>query len=236
MALVTNGLVNRLDASVLLLSGFSNNQTLLDAFIPDQVSSKPWYGSAGYSMYVTASASPASNKPVIRLFTGNLSPGNLMDYLDYNTMTVLIAAKRTGPSYNNLWQGLFSLQFYNTGKGIRGATLLSITNNNNTGGFNNWGTYSGIVTNASTSAMNLNTPYVIGMTINSDTSGTCYTNTSATGTFTNTKAQGYCGIGGLGSAEGYFVGDIYEVLIYNRVLTYSEVSASSNYLIGKWFA
>ena len=128
MALVTNGLVNRLDASVLLLSGFSNNQTLLDAFIPDQVSSKTWYGSDGYSMYVAASASPSSNKPVIRLFTGNLSPGNLMDYLDYNTMTVLIAAKRTGPSYNNLWQGLFSLQFYNTGKGIRGATLLSITN------------------------------------------------------------------------------------------------------------
>jgi hypothetical protein len=236
MALVTNGLVNQLDASVLLLSGFSNNQTLLDAFIPDQVNSKPWYGSAGYSMYVAASASPASNKPVIRLFTGNLSPGNFNDYLNYDSMTVLIAAKRTGPSYNNLWQGLFSLPFNNTGKGVRGVTLLSITNNNNVGGFNNWGTYGNTVTTATTSAMNINTPYVIGMSVNPDTSGTFYTNTSATGTFTSTKAQGYYGIGGLESGDGFFAGDIYEVLIYSRVLTYSEVSASSNYLIGKWFA
>lgn len=236
MALVTNGLINQLDASVLLLSGFSNNQTLLDAFIPDQVGTNTWHGSNGYSMYVATSASPIGNKPVIRLIQGNLTPSNFNDYLNYDEMTVLIAAKRTGASYTNTWQGLFSLPFYNTGLGVKGVSLFSITNDNNVGGFNNWGTYGGTVTTASTSAMNLNTPYVVGMAVNSDTSGTFYTNTSATGTFTNTKAQGYYGVGGLESAEGFFVGDLYEVLVYNRVLTYSEVSVSSNYLISKWFA
>ena len=236
MALVTNGLINWLDASILSLSGFSNNQTLLDAFVPDQAGPSIWYGSNGYSMYVATSASPVGNKPVIRLISGNLSPSNFNDYLNYAAMTVLIAAKRTGASYTNTWQGLFSLPFNNTGRGVRGVSLFSLTNNNNVGGFNNWGTYGSTVSTASTSAMNLNIPYVVGMTINSDNTGTFYTNTSATGTFTNTKSQGYYGIGGLESAEGFFVGDLYEVLIYNRVLTYSEVSASSNYLISKWFA
>ena len=234
--MITNGLINRLDASILSLSGFSNNQTLLDSFVPDQVGTNIWYGSNGYSMYVATSASPAGNKPVIRLIQGNLTPSNFNDYLNYNSMTVAIAAKRTGASYTNGWQGLFSLPFYNTGRGVKGVSLFSITNNNNVGAFNNWGTYGGIVTTASTSAMNLNTPYVVSMTVNPDTSGTFYTNTSATGTFTNTKGQGYNGIGGLQSAKGFFVGDIYEVLVYNRVLSYSEVSANSNYLISKWFA
>jgi hypothetical protein len=236
MSLITNGLINQLDASVLSLSGFSNNQTLLDTFIPDQIGSSTWYGSNGYSMYVAASASPTGNKSVIRLSSGNLTPSNFNDYLNYNAMTVLIAAKRTGASYSNTWQGLFSLPFYNTGSGVKGVSLFSITNDNNIGSFDNWGTYGGVITTASTSAMNLNTPYVVGMSVNSDTSGTFYTNTSATGTFTNTKAQGYYGIGGLESAVGFFVGDIYEVLIYNRALIFSDVSASSNYLIDKWFA
>ena len=232
MPLTTDSLINQLDASVLLLSGFSDNQTLLNAFIPDQVNAEPWYGSAGYSMYVAASGSPAGNKPVIRLYTGNLTPGNFKDYLNYTSLTVLIAAKRTDSAYGNRWQGLFSMPYNNAKSGI---TILSITDNANTGDFSGWGTYGTHTTTQSTSAMDLNIPVVVGMTVNIESTGTFYTNASATGSFTDTKSQGYYGIGGLESANGFFVGDIYEALIYNRVLTSTEISNSTNYLISKWF-
>jgi hypothetical protein len=83
--------------------------------------------------------------------------------------------------------------------------------------------------------MPINTPIVVGMTTNSNASGAFYTNGINSGFFTSTKSQAYFGVGGLESAKGFFVGDIYEVLVYNRILSSSEIQDSSNYLMNKWF-
>jgi len=230
MALITDGLVNQLDASVLLLSGFSDGQSLLDSFIPDNIDSDGWYGSAGYDMKIVANGQ--FNKAVIRANTGNITFKNPYKFLNYTELTVLIAAKRTGLSYTGSWMGLFST-WYNYAKS--GLTILSVTNNANVGGYYGWGTYGGITTTQSSSSMPLDTPVVVGVTVSPSTSGTFYTNGSNSGTFLNSKSQAYFGIGGLESAEGFFVGDIYEVLAYNRVLTTSEVQETSQYLINKWF-
>lgn len=230
MPLITEGLINQLDTSVLLASGFSNGQNLLNATIPDKIDPDGWYCSAGYDIKLVANGQ--FDYPVIRTNTGTLTFKNPNKYLNYTALTVLIAAKRTGSSYTNSWMGLFST-WYNYSKA--GLTILAITDNANTGNFNKWGTYGGITTTQSTSAMPLNTPIVVGAIANSDTSGTFYTNGVNSGTFTNSKAQAYFGVGGLESAEGFFVGDIYEVLVYNRALTEAEVLSSSQYLTSKWF-
>jgi hypothetical protein len=230
MALITNGLVNQLDASTLLLSGFSNGQSLLNSFIPDNIDSDGWYGSAGYDMRVIAGGQ--FNKAVIRTNTGNITFKNPYKFLNYTELTVLIAAKRTGLSYTGTWMGLFST-WYNFAKS--GLTILSVTNNANVGGYNGWGTYGGVTTTQSNSAMLLETPVVVGVTVSPSTSGTFYTNGSESGTFLNSKSQGYFGIGGLEAAEGFFVGDIYEVLVYNKNLTTAEIQETSQYLIDKWF-
>lgn len=230
MALITQNLIYQLDASVLPLSGFVNNQNLVGAFIPDQVDSKGWYGSAGYDMYLVTNAQ--NGKAVIRCNTGNIAFKEPGDLLKYNSLTVLIAAKRRGPSYTNTWMGLFSA-WYNYSKS--GLSIFAITNNANVGGFDYWGTYGGIITTASTSAMNLDTPIVVGVTSDINTAGNFYTNGINTGSFTNSKDQGYFGVGGLESAEGFFVGDIFEVLVYKSVLNGAQIQDSSAYLVNKWF-
>jgi hypothetical protein len=83
--------------------------------------------------------------------------------------------------------------------------------------------------------MALNTPTIVSVTVGKDSSGTFYTNASATGTFSGSKVQGYFGIGGLESANGFFRGDVYEVLTYNRALTESEVASNADYLNSKWY-
>ena len=230
MPLITDGLINHLDASVLLVSGFSNGQSLLNATLPDLVDVKGWNCTAGYDIKVVASGQ--YDYPVIRTNTGVITFNDPYKYLDYTSLTVLIAAKRTGSSYTNSWMGLFS-SWYNYAKA--GLTLLAITDNANTGNFTGWGTYGSTTTTQSTSSMPLNVPIVVGAVANSDTSGTFYTNGFSSGTFANSKTQAYFGVGGLESAEGFFVGDIYEVLVYNRALTNAEVLSSSQYLTNKWF-
>lgn len=230
MSLITEGLVNQLDTSVLLASGFTNGQSLLNAIIPDKIDPDGWYCSGGYD--ATLVANGQYSYPVIRANTAVLTFRNPNKFLNYNALTVLIAAKRTGPSWTNTWMGLFST-WYNSAKA--GLTILAITDDNNQGNFTGWGTYGGITTIQSTSAMPLNTPIVVGATVTNATSGVFYTNGVNSGTFSNSKAQAYFGIGGLESAEGFFVGDIYEVLVYNRVLFEAEVLSSSQYLINKWF-
>lgn len=231
MAIVTDGLIYNLDASVLTLSGFSDGQTLLDAFVPDQVNSDGWYGSAGYSLYVAASGQ--GDKTVIRFNTGNLTFKNPTALLSNTSLTVQIAAKRTGSSYTNTWMGLFSTWFNYANSGL---TLLAITDNANTRDFSGWGTYGGITTTQSTSSMPLNTPIVVTTTITPSTSGTFYTNSTPTGTFANSKSQAYFGVGGLESAEGFFVGDLYQLLIYNRNLTEVEIQENAETLRDKWFS
>lgn len=230
MSLPTQNLIYNLDASVLLLSGFSDQQSLLDAYVPDQVDPDGWYGSAGYDLRVIANGQ--NNLPVIRFTTGNLAFKNPNKFLQYTNLTVIIAAKRTGYSYTNSWMGLFST-WYNYAKS--GATILGVTNTNNLGGFDYWGTYGGITTTGSTSAMPINTPIVVAATFEDDTSGVFYTNGTETGTFANSKSQGYFGVGGLESASSFFVGDLYQVLIYDRILNPSEIQDASTYIINKWF-
>ncbi len=230
MSLITAGLINHLDANVLLLSGFSDGQNLLNAYIPDQVDPAGWYGSGGYDVRVVANGQ--FTRPVIRTNTGVITFKNPSKYLDYTSLTVLVAAKRTGSSYTNTWMGLFST-WYNYAES--GVTILAISDNANTDSFTGWGTYGGITTTQSTSAMPINTPIVVGMTTNSNASGAFYTNGINSGFFTSTKSQAYFGVGGLESAKGFFVGDIYEVLVYNRILSSSEIQDSSNYLMNKWF-
>lgn len=231
MAIITNNLVNHLDASVLLLSGFSDNQSLLNAFIPDKVDPDGWYGSAGYSCYVVANGQ--NSLPVMRFYTGNLTFKNPNKYLQYNSLTVQIAAKRTGYGYNNTWMGLFSTWFNYSKSGL---TILAITDNNNNRDFSGWGTYGGTTTIQSTSAMPLNEPVVITATVTTNGSGDFYTNSTFTGTFSNTKSQAYFGVGGLEPAGGFFVGDLYEVLVYNKVLQQSEIVQNAEALRDKWFS
>ena len=103
--MITNGLINWLDASILSLSGFSNNQTLLDSFIPDQVGTNTWHGSNGYSMYVATNASPLGDKPVIRFITGNLTPSNFNDYLltqEYFAFDVISITNDEYNQYRNI--------------------------------------------------------------------------------------------------------------------------------------
>ena len=230
MAIVTDGLVNNLDASVLLLSGFSDGQSLLNAFIPDEVDTDGWYGSAGYSCYIAASGQ--YNYPVMRFYSGNLTFQNPAKFLNYENLTVQIAAKRTGLSYSNTWMGLFSTWFNYAKSGL---TILAITDNANTRDFTGWGTYGGITTIQSTSAMPLNEPVIVTATITPATSGNFYTNGVFTGEFNNSKSQAYFGVGGLESARGFFVGDIYQVLIYNKILNSSEIIENTETLRDKWF-
>lgn len=230
MALVTNGLIYNLDASVLLLSGFSDQQSLLNAYVPDQVDAIGWYGAAGYDLRLIANGQ--NSLPVIRFTTGNLAFKRPTDLLQHTELTVIVAAKRTGNSYVDTWMGLFSTWFNYAKSGV---SLLAVTNNANTGAFDYWGTYGGITTTASTSSMPLELPQVVAMTVGSSTSGTFYTNGTESGTFANTKAQPYFGVGGLESALGFFTGDLYQVLIYNRVLSANEVQQSSSFLANKWF-
>lgn len=230
MPLITDGLVNQLDTSVLLISGFSDGQNLLNATIPDKIDPDGWRCSGGYDIKLVANGQ--YSYPVIRTYTGVITFKNPNKYLNYTTLSVLIAAKRTGSSYTNSWMGLFST-WYNFANA--GLTILAITDNSFERNFNRWGTYGETTTTQSTSAMLLNTPVVVGAVANSDTSGIFYTNGLSAGTFSNSKSQAYFGIGGLESAEGFFVGDIYEVLVYNRMLTDSEMLSSSQYLTNKWF-
>lgn len=231
MAIVTDNLVYNLDASVLLLSGFSDGQTLLDAFIPDEVNADGWYGSGGYSLYVAASGQ--GSKTVIRFNTGNITFKNPRPLLDYTSLTIQIAAKRTGTSYINRWMGLFSTWF---NYDVSGVSIFAITDNANTGDYSGWGTYGGITTTQASSSMPLDTPIVLSVTVTPSTSGTFYTNSTSSGEFTNSAAQGYFGIGGLGPAQGFFVGDFYQILIYNRVLETSELIQNAEELRDKWFS
>ena len=231
MSLPTQNLIYNLDASVLPLSGFTNQQSLLNAFIPDQVDSDGWYGSAGYDLRLVENGQ--NGLSVMRFTTGNLTFKDPTKILQYSDLTILIAAKRTGYSYSGTWMGLFSTWF---AYGKAGVSLFAVTNNNNqAAAFDYWGTYGGITTIGSTSAMPVDIPMVVGVTVNNETEGTFYTNGTETGTFSNSKSQGYFGVGGLESAEGFFVGDLYQVLIYNRRLNLSEIQDASSYLANKWF-
>lgn len=231
MALVTDGLINQLDAEYVRdVGGFIDGQNLIGAFLPDPVDTAGWYGSNGYDCYLKFNA--LNSKPSLRFNTGVISPQNINKYLTYTDITVLIAARRLGPSWNNTWVGLYSTWFnYNK----NGGSIFALTNNANTGGFDRWGTYGGITTTQSTSAMNVNIPIVVGATFTSEGSGGFYTNAVSTGTYTSTTNQPYFGVGGLLSAEGSFVGDVFEVLVYNKILTSIEIQDSSNYLTNKWF-
>lgn len=230
MALVTNGLVNHLDTSGLLLSGFTDGQNLFSCTIPDQVDPAGWIVSAGYGTTLVANAQ--YDYPVIRCVSTNLTFGNFNKYLEYTELTIIIAAKRTSESYLGTWMGLFSTWF-NHAKA--GATILAITDNVNDRNFDGWGTYGGKLTCKSTSAMPLNEPVVVAITVSTSTSGSFYTNGVYSGDFPNTKSQAYFGVGGLESAIGFFIGDLYEVLVYNRILEYSEIQEDSTYIIDKWF-
>jgi hypothetical protein len=231
MPLVTQGLVNQLDAQYVQNSGqFVDGQNIVGAFLPDTVDSAGWYGIDGYDCILKYDA--LYDKPAFRFKTGVLTPRNILNYLNYTNLTVLICARRGGPAWNNTWMGLYS-SWYNYNR--CGATILAITDNNNDLSFTNWGTYGGTVTTQSTSAMELDKPYVISSTFTSANSGEFYTNSTLTGNFSLTKDQGYFGVGGLLPAKGSFVGDIFEVLVYNRILTTLEIQESSQYLINKWF-
>ncbi len=231
MSLFTQNLIYNLDASVLLLSGFNDQQSLLNAFVPDQIDPDGWYGSAGYDLRLVANGQ--NGLPVIRFTTGNLTFKNPDKLLQCSELTVFIAAKRTGNSYSGTWMGLFSTWF---GYARAGLSLLAVTNTNNqAAAYDYWGTYGGITTTGSTSAMPIDTPIVIGATVNNYTTGTFYTNGTQTGTFPNSKTQAYFGVGGLESAEGFFIGDLYQVLIYNRSLSVPEIQDVSSYLANKWF-
>ena len=231
MALVTNGLINQLDAQYIQdVGGFTDGQNIIGAFLPDPVEPAGWYGSNGYDCVFLLSVN--SYRPAIRFNTGVISPMNTNKYLTYTELTVLICAKRTGPSWGNTWMGLYS-SWYNYNNA--GASIFAITDNANTGNFDKWGTYNGIITTQSTSAMDLNQPFVVGATFTPSSSGTFYTNNIETGNFSSSQDQGYFGIGGLLPANGSFVGDVYEVLIYNRKLSSAEIQQSGDYLIQKWF-
>ena len=230
MPLVTDGLVNHLDALTLLSQGYTNGQDLTVTNIPDRIDSKGW-GGDGYGLSFYLSGGP-NNFPVMRFLNGFLHQRNANDFLQFNSMSVMIAASRTGASWTNNWMGLYSM-YYNHAKA--GINILAITDNKYDRNFNGWGTYNGTTTVKSTSAMALNTPTIVSVTIGKDSSGTFYTNASATGTFSGSKVQGYFGIGGLESANGFFRGDVYEVLTYNRTLTESEVASNADYLNSKWF-
>ena len=227
MALITDGLVNHLDASLLLNSGFVDGQNLIGASIPDLIDPAGWYGSAGYDMRVVASGQ--NDKTVIRMNTGNITFNNLTKFSNYSSLSVIIAAKRTGSSYSRSWMGLFSI-WYNYKK-----SGLTVTNQANAGDYNGWGTYNETVTTKSTSAMDLDTPIIVGATTSPSSPGTLYTNGINTGAFTDSYYQPYFGIGGFEYAKGFFIGDIYEVLVYNRSLTSSEMQENANYLAGKWY-
>jgi len=230
MPLVTDGLVNHLDSLVLLSQGYTNGQDLTVTNIPDSIDSKGW-GGDGYGLSFYLSGGP-NNLPLMRFSNGFLHQKNADDFLQFNSMSVMIAATRTGTSWTNSWMGLYSM-YYNHAKA--GINILAITDNKFDGNFNGWGTYNDTTTVKSTSAMALNIPTVVTVTTNSNSSGTFYTNASATGTFLGSKVQGYFGIGGLESANGFFRGDVYEVLVYNRALTQLEVATNATYLVNKWF-
>lgn len=232
MALITNGLTNQLDASVLLLSGFSNNQSFLNATVPDQIDSLGWVGS-GYGVDLIAGASPNGLYPAIRFTNGNLIQNNNNTFFINKSMTVMIAAKRTASSYTRNYMGLYSM-ILNGGRA--GVTVLAITDDIFNRNYSRWGTYDNTLTVQSTSAMDLNTPVVVTMAVNPDMTGTFYTNASASGDFASSKSQPYFGLGGLESQNEFFIGDMYEVLVYNRALTQAEVSANSAYLVNKWFS
>ena len=231
MSLVTNGLINQLDAQYVQdVGGFTDGQNVIGAFLPDPVDPAGWYGSNGYDCVFLLSVN--SYRPAIRFNTGVISPMNVNKYLTYTELTVLICARRSGPSWSNTWMGLYSTWYnYNNA----GASIFAITDNANTGNFNKWGTYNGVVTTQSTSAMDLNQPFVVGATFTPSSSGTFYTNNIETGNFTSSQDQGYFGVGGLLPAKGSFVGDLYEVLVYNRKLSAAEIQQSGEYLIQKWF-
>jgi hypothetical protein len=233
MVPVTNGLVNNLDALYVKdVGGFVDGQNLIGAFLPDPVDPAGWYGSNGYDCCFRYYALPVPARPALNFKTGVISPQNTNKYLTYEELTVFICAKRTGPSWGNTWMGLYSTWFnYNK----NGASIFAITDNANTGNFDKWGTYGGITTTQSTSATILNTPIVLTTTFTPAGSGTFYTNGSNSGTYNSTKDQGYFGVGGLLTANGSFVGDIYEVLIYNRQLDNIEIQGVTNYLTTKWF-
>lgn len=230
MPLVTNGLINHLDSLVLLSQGYTNGQDLTVTNIPDSIDSKGW-GGDGYGVSFYLSGGP-NNLPLMRFSNGFLHQRNANDFLQFNSMSVMIAATRTGTSWTNSWMGLYSM-YYNHAKA--GINILAITDNKFDGNFNSWGTYNDTTTVKSTSAMALNTPTVVTVTANNNSSGTFYTNASATGTFLGSKVQGYFGIGGLESANSFFRGDVYEVLVYNRALTQLEVATNATYLVNKWF-
>jgi hypothetical protein len=224
---ITDGLVNQLDASA-LITVFADGQSLILASVPDQVDSKGWLGD-GYDISYSLSGAP-NGAPSFVFKQGFLKQLNWDSFLKYDSMTVMIAATRTGNSWTGNWMGLYSM-FYNGAKA--GINILAVTDNNLNKDFSHWGTYK-YVTTASTSAMDLNTSFVISVVGNKDSSGTFYTNTSATGDFPASKAQGYFGVGGMESSRGFFVGNVYELLVYNRALTASEISTNASYLYDKW--
>jgi hypothetical protein len=228
MSLILSGLVNHLDARALSAT-FVDGRNLILAPVPDQIDPKGWT-CTGYDISYSLSGSPGG-KPCFNLVQGNINQNNFNDFLNYSYMSVMIAATRTGPSWISMWTGLYSMRYNNAKAGI---TMLAISDNNFDRNFSYWGTYD-YITTAATSAMNINTPYVLSMVGNSDSSGTFYTNASATGTYLKSKDQGYKGVGGYEAGRGYFVGKVYEVLVYNRALTPSEISINSNYLAAKWF-
>jgi hypothetical protein len=231
MSLVTNGLINQLDAEYVRdVGGFVNGQNLIGAFLPDSVDAAGWYGSNGYDCYLKDNA--ITIRPSLYFNTGVISPQNTNKYLTYENLTVIIAARRQGPAWNNQWMGLYS-SWFNYNK--NGASIFAITDNANTGNFDKWGTYGGITTTQSTSAMGVNVPVVLSTTFSSSGSGTFYTNGSNSGTYNSTTDQAYFGVGGLLPAKGSFVGDIFEVLVYNRILSEAEIQNSTSYLINKWF-
>jgi len=230
MSLITSGLVNQLDAHTLLTAGYVNGQSLISAQLPDNISSKGWSGD-GYSINFSVSGSPYGG-PCIVFSQGTLRQNNLFDFLNYTNMSVMIAATRTGPSWTGTWMGLYSMQYNHAKAGI---TILAITDNYYQGSFSGWGTYNDTNTVQSTSAMSLNTPIIVGAVCSNNSSGTFYTNSTQTGIFPSSKVNNYYGLGGLTSQKEFFVGNVYEVLVYNRALSASEVTSNAQYLSNKWF-
>jgi hypothetical protein len=231
MGLVTDGLVNQLDAVNLLHSGeFTDGQSLKDALIPDSVDPKGWLGD-GYDLVFAATGGPNS-MPVIRFQQGFLHQRNATDFYAYENITVMLIGQRTGTSWGKRWMGLYSMFFNDTKSGLN---LMAVTDDNNDGGYQYWGTI-GKASHKSGDAMTLNTPVILGATLGVSTPGKLYTNgvPSTVSTFPDSHAQAYYGLGGYEFARGYFRGDIYEVLVYNRILSDSEISQNSTYLYNKW--
>jgi hypothetical protein len=87
MSLVTNGLINQLDAQYIQDVGeFTDGQNVIGAFLPDPVDQSGWYGSNGYGCVFLLSAN--NFRPALRFSTGVISPMNINKYLTYSFLKI----------------------------------------------------------------------------------------------------------------------------------------------------